>query len=208
MKPITITIPAATGTGNGILNYNAVGKYFLTKACDNEFLLQTDTGESYDFSSPGDRFGNDNSRTFKKLFFANPNGVAINVTFYASKTPIGTPDANITSTINVSASITNTLPLCALETEGQFQVTSTGATQRFAAPGTYWRRMIVIAQKSLDRTANTGNVYIGNSVAHQSIALQPGDTWTVEADTGAKRDFGSWYCSADTSGDGVSVLYV
>lgn len=210
MTPITITIPAATATGNGITNYSARGRYFLTKATTGEFLVQTDFGQTFDFLNPGEGFGNDNSPTFKKLFFSNAGGTAITVTFYASMTPIRTPDASITSTINVSASITNTLALCALESEGQMQITvaTAGTAVAFAAAGTYFRRAIIIAQKSLSRTSNTGNVYIGIGSANQPIALAPGNQYEIEADTGAKRDFGSWFVNADDDGDGISVLYV
>lgn len=210
MTPITITIPQATASGNGIKNYNARGKYFLIKATTGEFLVQTDYGQTFDFLNPGEGFGNDNSPSFKVLMFSNPGGTAVTLTFYASNTPIRTPDASISNMITASANLTNSLTLCAPETENQAQVicAAAGTPVHFAAPGTYFRRMIIIAQQSLDRAANTGAVYIGNSAAHQSITLQPGDTWSIEADTGGKRDLGSWYVNAANNGDGVSILYV
>lgn len=206
MNPIKITIPAATASGNGIKNYSALGKYFLCTATTGEFLVTTDTGQTYDFSNPGDGFGA--GPTFKKLFFQNPGGVAINVTFYASGTPIKTPDANITSTISVTASLTNTLQNCALESEGQNQVSFAGVAIHFAAPGTYFRRALIVAQSSLARAANAGNVYIGIGAANQPITLAPGSVFEIEADTGAKRDLGNWYLSADNDGDGISLIYV
>jgi hypothetical protein len=209
ITPLTITIPAATATGNGVATYSARGKYFLCKATGGEFLVQTNGGQLYDFQNPGEGFGNDASPVFKKLFFYNPGGTAVSVTFYASMTPIRTPDASITSTIDVSADLTNTLAICAAETEGQMQVTwNSGVAVRFAAPGTYFRRAIVIAQKDLDTTANAATVRIGNSASHQSITLAPGNVFEIEADSGGKRDFGSWYVIGITAGDGVSVLYV
>ncbi|HEX3626696.1 MAG TPA: hypothetical protein VH280_14885 [Verrucomicrobiae bacterium] len=209
MTPITITIPAATN-GNGIKNYNVRGKYFLTKSTTGEFLVQVNrTGSIYDFSQPGDGFGNENSPEFSILLFSNAGGTAVTVTFYASVTPIHSPAASLTSTVTATATLTNTLTSCAPETEGAIQVNYAGSgAVRFAAPGNYWRRIIVIAQSSLDRAANAGKVYIGNSVSHQPLTLNPGDVWSFEADTGGKRDFGSWYVTADNSGDGVSVLYV
>jgi hypothetical protein len=208
MIPLIVTIPAATASGNGVIKYNATGKYFLLKATNGEFLVQTDYGQTFDFSNPGEGFGNDSSPTFKRLNFSNPGGTAVTLTFYASKTPIRTPDASINNNITASASLTNTLAACAPEAENQAQVNSPGAATAFAAAGTYFRRVTIIAQKTLDRAANTGNVYIGIGNGHQPITLGPGNVWTIEADTGGKRDLGSWFVSADNANDGISILYV
>lgn len=208
MIPIPITIPANTAAGNGTIKYSARGKYFLLKATNGEFLVQTDYGQTFDFSQPGEGFGNDNTPMFKRLNFSNPNGTAVSLTFYASMTPIRTPDASVNNTITASASLTNTLALCALEAENQVQVVSAGAAVAFAAAGTYFRRAVIIAQQTLGRTANVGNVFIGVGGAAQPITLAPGGIWTIEADTGGKRDLGSWYVSAANAGDGISILYV
>src|ERR1700733_10078619 len=104
MIPIPITIPAATAAGNGTIKYSARGKYFLLKATNGEFLVQTDYGQTFDFSQPGEGFGNDSSPMFKRLNFSNPGGTAVNLTFYASMTPIRTPDASVNNTITASAS--------------------------------------------------------------------------------------------------------
>jgi hypothetical protein len=209
MNPFTITIPAA-GNAAGVATVHCTGKYFLVTALDGAFQVLTSTHDEYDFSETGSGFGNDVSPTFGKLTFYNKSGAPVTITFYVSLTPIKTPDVNVTSTVSVTTVLQNTLAGCVVEPEGQAQVNTAviGLAVPFAAGGNYFRHAIIIAQKSLDRAANTGKVYIGNSNVHQPIALAPGDTWTIDADVGGKRDFGSWYVSADNAGDGVSILYV
>jgi len=209
MTPITLTVPAAGNTA-GVASFHQPGKYFLITAMTGPVRVLTNNGEEYDFSETGSGFGNDVSNVFGALTFYNDAGAPVVITFYVSLHPIKTPDVNVTSTVSVTTVLSNTLASCAVENEGQLQAASGagGAAARFAAVGTYFRRAIIIAQKTLDRGANTGIVYIGNSAAHQSILLNPGDQYSIEADTGGKRDFGSWYVSADNAGDGVSVLYV
>lgn len=209
MTPITLTIPAA-GNAAGVATVHTTGKYFLLTATNGAFRAITSNGDEFDFSETGSGFGNDASPTFGKITFYNDSGVAVTITFYVSLNPIKTPDVNVTSSVNVTTVLQNTLASCILEPEGQFQKNTggMGAAVAFAAAGSYFRRAIIIAQSSLDRADNAGNVYIGNAAGHQPIKLAPGDTWTIEADVGGKRDFGSWYVSADNGGDGVSVLYV
>lgn len=208
MTPQTITIPAA-GNAAGVATVHCTGKYFLLTATNGAFRVFTNLGEEYDFSETGSGFGNEQSPVFGKLTFYNDTGVPVTITFYASNSPIKTPDVNVTSNVNVTSTLTNTLVNCAVEAEGQFQKNTSGGGNAvaLAAAGTYFRRATIIAQSSLDRAVNAGKVYIGNAAAHQPILLNPGDVWTIEADTGGKRDFGSWYVSADTGGDGVSVIY-
>lgn len=210
MTPNTITIPAA-GNAPGVFATHITGKYFLLTATNGAFGVITSGGDEYDFSETGSGFGNDASPQFGKLTFYNNSGAPVTITFYVSNTPIKLPDAAINSTVNVTTGpIQNTLAGCALEIEGQFQRNTggAGAAMAFEAAGTYFRRAIIIAQQSLDRAANAGVVYIGNSAAHQPIALNPGDQYTIETDPGGKRDFGSWYVSAANGLDGVSVIYV
>ena len=208
MTPQTITIPAA-GTAAGVFTIHASGKYFLLTATSGAFRIITNQGDEYDFSETGSGFGNDQSHPFGALTFYNDGGVAVTITFYVSNSPIKTPDVNVTSTINVTqAPVSNTLAGCALAAEGQFEKTTAGAAVALANAGTYFRSAILIAQKTLDRGANTGTVYIGNALAHQPIALAQGDTYEISAPQGAKRDFGNWYIAADNAGDGVTVIYV
>ena len=208
MTPQTIIIPAA-GNAAGVATIHASGKYFLLTATNGAFRVFTNNGDEFDFSETGSGFGNEQSPTFGKLTFYNDSGTAVTITFYVSNSPIKTPDVNVTSNVNVTASLTNTLPGCALEAENQFQKNTgiAGAAVALANAGTYFRRATIIAQSSLDRAGNAGKVYIGCAANHQPITLNPGDVWTIEADSGGKRDFGSWYVSADNGTDGVSVLY-
>jgi len=209
MIPITLTVPAAGNTA-GVATFHQPGKYFLLTAMTGPVRVLTNNGEEYDFSETGSGFGNDVSNVFGALTFYNDAGAPINITFYVSLHPVKTPDVNVTSTVSVTTVLSNTLASCAVETEIQLQKNTGGggAAVAFAAAGTYFRRIIIIAQKSLDRAANTaGNfVYIGNSAAHQPIPLAPGDTFTIEADTGGKRDLGSWFVSSDVAGDGISIM--
>jgi hypothetical protein len=210
MTPYTIIIPAA-GNAAGVATVHASGKYFLVTATTGAFSVITSNSDEFDFSETGSGFGNDSAPRFGKLTFYNAGGVAVTITFYVSDSPIKTPDVSVNSTVNVTASLTNTLPGDALEVEGQFQKNTggLGAAVAFAAAGNYFRRAIIIAERSLNGSnVNIGTVYIGNSAANQPIKLSPGDLFTIEADTGGKRDFGSWYVSADNGGDGISVLYV
>lgn len=205
--PITITIPAAT-TGSGVLTYKIGGSYFLLQSAGGAIQVQTDTGKTYNLVNPGDGFGDASSPAFRRLTFYNSAGTPVTVVFYASNEPIRIAETAINNSITATATLTNTLANCALEAENQAQLTYNGAAVQFAPAGTYWRRLIIVAQKSLDRAANTGNVYIGLGAAHQPITLAPGAIWTFNADTGGKRDLGSWYMSADDDGDGISILYL
>lgn len=205
MKPYTITIPAG-----GVEKAHTPGKFFLVTSLGGAFRVVTNLQNEFSFDKTGSGFGDEQAPRFAGLTFYNDGGADIDITFYVSDTPIKVPDVNVSSAITVNTSLQNTLANCAVEAEGQFQAASGvgGLGARFAPAGTYFRRAIIIAQKSLDRVANAGNVYIGNAQAHQPIKLAPGDVWTIEADTGGKRDFGSWWVSADNAGDGVSVIYV
>jgi hypothetical protein len=209
MNPQTITIPAA-GNAAGVVVTHATGKYFLVTATNGTFRVITSHGDEYSFSETNSGFGNDQSPTFGKLTFYNDSGAAVTITFYVSTSPIKTSDVNLTQSVTVTTVLQNTLANCALENEGQFQASSgaAGAAAAFAAPGTYYRQAILVAQRSLARVANTGNVYIGIGAGAQPIPIPPGGQYAIQADTGGKRDFGSWYVSADVAGDGVSVVYV
>lgn len=206
MKQYTINIPAASSQP-GVANIHASGKYFKISALTAACTVLTSNNDEYAFSTTASGFGDDLSPRFGALTFYN-NSASINtVTFYVADSPINLPDVNLTDSVTVQTALTNNLLDCALESEIQIQATSaTGAATQFTAAGTYFRRVVIIAQKSLTRGANTGNVYIGSNSARQPITLMPGDTWTLEADTGGKRDLGAWYVSADTAGDGVSII--
>ena len=206
MTPQIITIPA-----NGVFTVHVKAKYFLVTALTGSFNVLTSGGEEYDFTETGSGFGNDQSPEFGKLTFYDKSGSQNTVTFYASLTPIKTSDVNVTSTVTVQQQpITNTLAGCTLENEGQLnpKIAVANTAVAFAAAGTYFRRAIIIAQKDLNQTANTGVVYVGNAANHQPYTLNPGDLMTLEADTGAKRDFGSWYLLGANVGDGLAIMYV
>jgi len=208
MTPTTITIPAATAQ-EGVFTMHTTGKYFLLTATNGAFTVITDKGDEYDFSETGSGFG-PTTLPFGKLTFYNAGAGTVTLTFYVSNSPIKTPDVNVNSTVNVQqAPIQNTLAGCAGAGENQIvKVTGGGGGAiAIANPGTYFRSAIIIALQSLDRAANTGNVYLGAAAAHQPITLTPGDTYTISAPTGAKRDLGNWYISADNGGDGVVVIY-
>ena len=209
MRQITINIPAA-GAQPGVTTVHASGKYFLLTALTAEIQVLTSNNDEYDFTKTGSGFGDDLSPKFGALTFYNTSGAVNTVTFFVSDSPIKLPDVNLTSSVNVTTQLTNILAQCAIEPDNQFQAVSGvgGAAVAFAVAGTYFRHATIIAQKTLGRTVNTGKVYIGPSAGNQPIALNPGDTWSLDADVGGKRDFGSWYVSADNAGDGVSVLYV
>jgi hypothetical protein len=204
-----ITIPAA-GNSAGVYPFQGPGKIVLITATDGAFRLRTNLGDEYNFDKSNQGFGDENSAKFSTLTFYNDTGVAVNVTFYVSDKPIKSPDVNVTSNVTATATLTNTLANCAAEADGQFQAASgpAGAAARFAAVGTYFRQAFLVAQRSLARVPNTGSVYIGVSNAAQPIELAPGDRWEIQADTGGKRDFGSWWVSADVAGDGLSIIYV
>jgi len=211
MNPTTITIPAATASGSGIKNSSSPGQYFLLSATSGPVRIVTNLGVEYDFTDAGSRF---QSKTpWKSLTFYNDTGAPITVTFYSSKDPATLPDAAISSTINVTqAPVSNTLAGCVLEVEGHFLATPgvAGAAKAFVAASTYFRRATIIAMQSEDGdgAVNGAAVYIGNSATHQQIKLNPGDVWTIEADTGGKRDFLSWYIRGANNNDGVAILYV
>jgi hypothetical protein len=209
MTPITIIIPAA-GNSPGIKNYSARGKYFLLETASGLFTVKTDAGQTFNFQNPGDGFGDANSPTFKQLYFSNLGGAPVTLSFYASPNAIRSATTAVTTAVTATATLTNTLVNCAPEPENQIQVNTGGggAALAFAAAGTYFRRATIIAQNTLDRNPNTGNVFIGIGNAHQPIPLAPGGIWTIEADTGGKRDLGAWSVSAATGGDGISIIYV
>ena len=90
----------------------------------------------------------------------------MNVTFYASKSPIKTSDVAVSSTVQVNQGpISNTLPGCALEAEGQFQKNTCWVAMRWPLPA----RGPTSGGQSSSRSrvstapANTGLVYIGNA---------------------------------------------
>ena len=70
--------------------------------------------------------------------------------------------------------------------------------------------IFLVASLTLGRRfANTGNVRIGpdNSANAQPIVLTPGDEYVLEGPNGTKQDFDEWFLDADTSGDGVVIIY-
>ena len=129
------------------------------------------------------------------------------MTFYVSDSPIS-------SVAVTTAQLQNSLASCLLETEIALQASSGagGAEAALAPAGTYFRRVTLIAQKDANATPNTGKVYLTNKTGTKTIILNQaaaganGDIWTLEADTGGKRDLGAWFISADNAGDGVTIL--
>lgn len=202
----TIIVPAS-GT---VQNIGLTGSMFYCKSASGPFQLRFNNGEWFDFDVAF--FFDLGEDIFTTLDLRAATGAAsdITVTFFVSSRRVGT-HMNVNASITATSNLVNVLSSCALETEIQLQVNSpSGAATQFAANATYFRRIVIIAQKSLDAkgggNANAGNVYIGNSAAHQPIMLATGDTYTIEADAGGKRDLGSWYISSDIAGDGVSIL--
>jgi hypothetical protein len=205
MKPITIIIPAT-----GVATEHGPGKFFLCTATNGAFTVRTSAGDEYDFSEPNSGFSSSDGRGWGTLTFYNRTAAPVTVIFQSSDSPIKLPDVAVANQapVSVTSTLTNTLATCADENENELQVTASAAAAAFIGVATKFRRAILIAQKNLDRIANTGNVYIGVSAGHQPILLAPGDTWIIEADTGAKRNFANWFISADNVGDGVSILFV
>ena len=215
MTPTTITIPAfVTTSGVKICSY--VGKYFLITALNGPFRVETNNGEQYSFSETGSGFGNDQSRTFSRLNFYNDTGVPVTVTFYASKSPIKTPDVNVTSSVNVTTTTSSPLASSSEIIPGQFFKIATviAGAVALAAAGTFATTIVVIARKTLapvdfGGTANVGNVAIGFSNANNTspIELAPNDAWTFSVSAGRKLDLGKIFLDVLTDNDGVVVLY-
>ena len=213
MRQITIDIPAA-GTQPGVATVHAVGKYFLLTALTAEVQVLTSNNDEYDFDKTGSGFGDDLSPKFGALTFYNTSGAINTVTFYVSDSPIKLPDVNLTSSVNVTTQLTNTLGTCATAVLADFVATAAVANvaNAFTAVSTPFRKCTVLAFKAFGvagaaPTANAGIVFIGMSVNRQPIALNPGDVWTFEASTGAKHDFTGFYISAPNAGDGVLVIW-
>src|SRR5215469_11341306 len=97
MKSQTITIAAAAGGQSGVIAAHVTGKYFLVTAINGLARVSTSYGDEYDLSESGDGFGGADSPQFGKLTFYNDGGVAVTITFYASNTPIKTPDVTVQS---------------------------------------------------------------------------------------------------------------
>lgn len=198
----TIVIPAS----GAVQRENLTGSMFYCKSASAPFQMRYNNGEWFDFDVAF--FFDLEEDIFTSLSFRAAPGASADstITFFVASRQVGT-HMNINASITATSNLVNELSSCAVESEIQDQVTSTtGAATQCAPVGTYFRRIVIIAQKGLDRTPNAGNVYIGNSSSAQPITLIPGAEWSIEADTGAKRDLGKWYVSADNAGDGVSIL--
>lgn len=202
--PATIIIPGAAGGQSGVYNRSSAGLFFYCETASSNFLVQFDAGALTNIN-PGMQIPVE----FKRLTFFNPSAVPVTVTFYVSDLPI--------SSISVTtAQLQNSLASCLLETEIALQASAgAGGAQAALAPaGTYFRRVTLIAQKDQNATPNAGKVYLSNKTGTKTIILNPGlagangDVWELQADTGGKRDLGSWFVSADNAGDGVSILGV
>ena len=213
MRQITINIPAA-GAQPGVATIHAGGKYFLLTALTAAVTVLTSNNDEYVFDTTGSGFGDDLSPKFGALTFYNSSGVLNTVTFYVSDSPIKLPDVNLTSSVNVTTQLTNTLANCATAVQADFLAAAAVAnvSNAFTALSTPFRKCTILAFKAFGGagvapTANTGIVFIGVSAGHQPITLNPGDVWTFEAPTGAKYDFNSFYISAPNAGDGVLVIW-
>jgi hypothetical protein len=213
MRQITIDIPAA-GAQPGVATIHASGKYFLLTALTAAVEVLTSNNDEYSFDTTGSGFGDDLSQKFGALTFYNNSGLINTVNFYVSDSPIKLPDVNLTSSVNVTTQMTNTLANCALAALADFLATAAAANvaNAFKGVSTQFRKCTVLAFKAFGvagaaPTANVGIVFIGISLNRQPIALNPGDVWTFEAPTGSKYDFDSFYISAPNAGDGVLVIY-
>lgn len=199
--PQTVTVPAIAGSQPGALNAASAGKYFYCQSASATFLLQFDGG-AVTIVSPGMQL----QGKFRRLTFFNNTSASNVITYFISDEPI--ESVSVTT-----AQMQNSLANCLVEAEGQFQVSSNAGgrgnnAKQFAAAGSYFRQATIVAQKGLDGTANVGTVYIGTTSASQPIALTAGQSWELDADSGGKRDFGSWWISADNLNDGISIQYV
>lgn len=207
MNLLNVTIPAAVNNQAGTYSLQASGKFFVVTATDGTFRVHLTNGQEYTFQLAGQGFGDEQEPTFGKLQFYNDSGSDVHITVYIGAVPLKTTDASISTTVNVTATLSNVMTGLTLVQEQQFVKTTTGAAVALTAGVTYFRRAIIIAQKDLNQTANTGKVYIGVAAGNQPIALNPGDVWTIQEVVGAKFNFQNWYLSADNSGDGVAVIY-
>jgi hypothetical protein len=215
MTPQTVIIPAAANNASGVAGTHTNGKYFKLLATNGAIRVITSNGDEFDFSESGSGFGDVASPAFGKLTFYNDTGAPVTITFQVSNTPINTPDASISSTINVNASLSSSLLSSAEIVPGQFikTITIAAGTVAVAALGTYATSITVIARKTLapvdfGGTNNTGNVTIGFSNANgQPIELTPGDVWNFSVSAGRKLDLGKIYLDVLTDNDGVVVLY-
>ena len=201
MTPTPMTIKAG-----GVQNWQGHGRYFLCTATTGAFRVRTSTGDEYDFSEINSGFSESDPKGFGYLTFYNDGVADVTITFYVSNSPIKVPDVAVSSSVPVTAVVSFAV---ANEGDNQAQITcATGAAQSFTggSPAKY-RRAILIAQQSLDRTANAGNVYIGATIVKQPLKLAPGEVWVLEADTSCQRDLANLFISADNAGDGISVIY-
>jgi hypothetical protein len=213
MNPVTTTIPAA-GTQSGVFVQHVHGKYFYLSATNGAVRILTSTGEEYDFSESGSRFGNDNSPAFGKLTFYNDGGTPVTITFYASLTPIQTADVQVQSSVTVNTQLTNTLAGCAAANLVGTLVTAAAANTAYAmaAVSTPFRKLTIQAFKAFGAagaapTANLGIVCWGPANNQMPTVMNPGEVWTLEAPTGAKYDLSALYFSAANAGDGLILIY-
>ena len=211
MTPTTLTIPAG-----GVSSVHAGGKYFLLTATDGAFRTITSHGDEFDFSETGSGFGNDQSPRFGKLTFYNDSGAPVTITFYVSDSPIKTPDVNVTSNVNVTATLASALATSAEIVPTQFLKTTTvgAGAVALANAGSFATSIQIIARKTLapvsfGGTANAGSVAIGFSNVNnqEPIELTPGDVWTFSVSAGRKLDLGKIFLDVLNDGDGVVVLY-
>ena len=215
MNPITIIIPAA-GNAAGVAVVHAKGKYFLLTATNGTFRVLTSHGDEYSFSETNSGFGNDQSAVFGKLTFYNDTGGAVTITFYVSDSPIKTADVNVTSNVNVTATLKSDLVSSAEIVPGQFVKSTTvvAGPVTLAAAGTFATTIILFARKTLASVANggianAGNIEIGFAAANgaQPIEMLPGDVWSFSVSSGRKLDLGKIYLDVLTDNDGDVVIY-
>ena len=211
MNPQTITIPA-----NSVAPIHASGRFFLVTDLTGAFHIVTNHGDQYDFASSGSGFGDEQTPRFGTLTFYNDTAAPNTITFYVSNIPIKTPDANITSSVNVTTSTQSPVSTSSEIVPGQFvKNTTTGAGPvALANAGTFATTIILLGQKTVAHpdnggTVNTGKVFIGFSAVNgsQPIELAPGDSFVFSVSSGRKLDLGKIYLDVLNDGDGVAVLY-
>ena len=87
-------------------------------------------------------------------------------------------------------------------------VTTAGTRVALSTTNLNCRRCTVRAQKDY-RTANTGTVYLGptGTTNHQGFAISPGTEVSLDAPIGCRLNLKNWYLDAETSGDGILLIY-
>lgn len=185
------------------------GKVVACISSTGVFNVELDNG-GYQELSTGRKISGD---AFKRVTFVDTSGSDNTITFYIGNEDITLPNV-IQDASSSSTAIANNISSCIASTPSQILKTNgtPGTPVALTAAQTYFRKAIIIAQKTLDGlagAANTGNVAIGASgtAAQQPILLTPGDSYVIDAPIGGKYDFRNFYLDVANAGDGVVVIY-